>query len=147
MYPSLTAVGSSSRWYSKKNTAQDKLSDIISKEELLAEKRQKAFKVGATVLVRGKPVDPALISTIRDQEDNRGVSDEIEAQDNRSMVLDNMTDHPSDDMVIQDDMRDQDGLLSNGHDEINDFFNNIQDEREEGSRYSQYDDNYSTPPS
>ncbi|GAA5810563.1 hypothetical protein MFLAVUS_003986 [Mucor flavus] len=55
MYPSLTSVASSSRWYSKKQSAKDKLIEITQMEERLSEKRSKNVKVGATILIRGKP--------------------------------------------------------------------------------------------
>lgn len=55
MYPSLTSVASSSRWYSKKQSAKDKLTEITQMEEILSEKRSKSVKVGAIILIRGKP--------------------------------------------------------------------------------------------
>ncbi|KAI9363823.1 hypothetical protein BD770DRAFT_407382 [Pilaira anomala] len=55
MYPSLTPVASSSRWYSKKQTAQEKLAEITQMEDKLIEKRLKNLQVGATILIRGKP--------------------------------------------------------------------------------------------
>ncbi|KAG2230392.1 hypothetical protein INT48_004203 [Thamnidium elegans] len=75
MYPSLTSVASSSRWYSKKQSAQDKLIEITQMEEKLAEKRLKNVQVGATILIRGKPsiIDPTSISN---QEDTRAMSDD-----------------------------------------------------------------------
>ncbi|GAA5804353.1 hypothetical protein HPULCUR_009841 [Helicostylum pulchrum] len=75
MYPSLTSVASSSRWYSKKQSTQDKLTEITQMEERLAERRSKNVQTGAIILIRGKPsvIDP---TSICNQEDTAAMSDD-----------------------------------------------------------------------
>jgi hypothetical protein len=76
MYPSLLSTSSASRWYSKKTTQQEKLSQIERLEEKIAEQKQADKEVGVRILIRGKPTISSKSSNLNEQEDERDIMEE-----------------------------------------------------------------------
>lgn len=78
MYPSLTSVGSRSRWYLTKQTAQDLADEITELEEKIAEKKQNEIQVGITIQIRGRAALPITVTgqVDKDEEDDEEISRE-----------------------------------------------------------------------
>lgn len=85
MYPSLTSIGSGSRWYSKKQTPQEILMDITYMEQELARKREFTIEVDVPIKIRGKlTVSNKMMNMEKDDDrmDDRMDEEEEEEEDN-----------------------------------------------------------------
>jgi hypothetical protein len=93
MYPSLTSVGSRSRWYLNKQTAQEVADEITDMEEKLAEKRQNDIQVGITIQIRGHAALPIKVT---------GVVDKDEEDDEEIIVAGQLRETVEEDMVEEE---------------------------------------------
>jgi hypothetical protein len=83
MYPSLTSIGSGSRWYSKKQTPQENLMEITELENQLAERRAYNLEVGVPIMIRGKPTISNKIMNIEKEDDRMEEEEEAEEEGER----------------------------------------------------------------
>ncbi len=86
MYPSLLSRESASRWYSKKVTMQQKLTELEALEEKFAEKKQLDKEVDARILIRGKPTVSSKSSNMNEQEDEHNMIEEDEEMDDNNII-------------------------------------------------------------
>ncbi|CEP18615.1 hypothetical protein [Parasitella parasitica] len=110
MYPALAPVGTSSRWYSEKQTIQEKSKELTCLEDKMEAKRLNDIQVDIPIMIRGQPILPSKITAIgeTEEEEETMVGEEGGADDEGGEIMQHdISDHQIESDDFYNNMYDQ----------------------------------------